>query len=99
MTFWGFFVGLIIGTLPIMYLLKIRRFRFVENPFIRGVILGAGLWLLIYALMFIEVRLSLLGIFEGEQGFASMMILASSLQGFLTAGILSAYVLKKLKKL
>ncbi len=99
MNLWGFLVGLIVGILPIMYLLRIRRIRFVENPFIRGAILGAGLWLLIYALMFIETRFLFLGIFDGEQGFASMMILSSSLQGFLTAGILSAYLLKKFKKL
>jgi len=99
MTLWGILVGLILGFIPIMYLLKVRRLRFVENPYLRGVILGAGLWLLLYLVLYIEARYSVLGFLEGEQGFGTMMILSSSLQGFLTAGIISAFILKKMKKI
>lgn len=99
MTFWGILVGLILGFLPITYLLKVKRLRFVDNPYLRGVILGTGMWLLVYLILYIEARFSLFGFLEGEQGFGTMMILSSSLQGFLTAGIISAFILKKLKKI
>ena len=99
MTLWGFLVGLILGFFPVMWLLTIRSIRFIENVYLRGALFGTGIWLLLNLLLYMEARFSVLGILGGEHGFGSMMILSSSLQGFLTAGILAAFVLKKFKKL
>ena len=98
MTLWGFFVGLILGFFPVMYLLTRRSIRFIDNAYLRGALFGAGLWLLLNLLLYIEARFGVLGILKGEHGFNSLMILSSSLQGFLTAGLLAAFALKKIKK-
>ena len=99
MTLWGILVGLILGFFPITYLLTVRRLRFVENAYLRGALLGAGLWLLLYIVLYMEARFSFTGILERGEGFGTMMVLSSSLQGFLTAGIISAFFLKKMKKI
>jgi hypothetical protein len=98
MTLWGFLVGLILGIFPCMLLLKQPRLRFIANPYVRGAIWGLCLWGVINVLLFIESRYSLLGVLEGAEGFSSMMILVSSLQGFITSGITAAFILKKFTK-
>ena len=100
MNLWGFLVGLIIGVFPVLLILKLVKGKllFVENVYIKGAISGFFLWGAINVLLFFEARYDLFGLLRGEQGLATMVILTSSLQGFITAGLLAAFISKKIGK-
>ncbi len=59
--------------------------------------LGFLLWVVINVLLYIEARYNLVGLLGGEEGFATMILLTSSLPGFITAGIAAVFVSQKLQ--
>jgi hypothetical protein len=97
MNIWGFLVGLIIGIVPLtiaLKLLKGRRFLF-QNPYLKGAVLGVIAWLILNLLLYIEASYEILGILRGEEGYGTVMMVTSSLQGFITAGIAAAVINEK----
>jgi hypothetical protein len=100
MSLWGFLVGLIMGFFPILLILKLWRGRllFVESTYIKGAMFGFLFWAVINVFLYLEARYDLFGLLRSEEGFASMVILTSSLQGFISAGLLAALVSKKMGK-
>jgi hypothetical protein len=100
MNLWGFLVGLIVGFFPILLILKLwsGRLIFIENTYIKGAIFGFLLWIVINIFLYFEARYNMFGLLRGEQGLATMVILTSSLQGFISAGLLAALVSKRIWK-
>jgi hypothetical protein len=100
MNLWGFLVGLIIGFFPVLLILKSLKGKliFFENVYIKGAISGFFLWGVINVFLFFEARYDMFGLLRGEEGYATMVILTSSLQGFITAGLLAAFISKKIGK-
>ncbi|MEW6602326.1 MAG: hypothetical protein AB1499_15240 [Nitrospirota bacterium] len=100
MNIWGFFLGLIIGVFPVLFILKLFKgqFLFIVNPYIKGGLFGLILWCGINVFLYLEARYNMLGLMRGEEGFGTMLLLTSSLQGFITAGIIAAFISVKLLK-
>jgi hypothetical protein len=100
MNLWGFLVGLIVGFLPILLILKLMKGKllFIENTYIKGAVLGFFLWCVVNVFLYFEVRYDVFGLLRGEEGFATMVIFTSSLQGFITAGLLASFISKKLRR-
>ncbi len=100
MNLWGFFLGLIIGIFPLLFILRVLKgkFLFVVNPYIKGAIFGFLLWGMINVFLYIEAKYNMFGLMSREEGFSTMVLLTSSLQGFITAGIIAAFISVKLLK-
>jgi hypothetical protein len=100
MTIWGFLVGLFLGIIPLLLVLKFfkGRFLFIVNPYIKGALLGFILWCVIISVLYFETRFGIFGFLDGDEGFRSMLLITSSSHGFITAGLLAALVTKTLWK-
>ena len=94
MNIWAFLLGLIIGLFPLIFILKVFRgkFLFVTNPYIKGAIFGFLLWSAINVFIYFEVRYNIFGLIGTEEGFGTIVMFASSLQGFITAGLAAAFI-------
>lgn len=94
MNIWAFFLGLIIGVFPLMLILKVfkGKFMFVTNPYIKGALFGFLLWNVINIFIYFEFRYNMFGLIDMEEGFGTIVMLNSSLQGFITAGLVAAFI-------
>ncbi len=94
MNIWSFLLGLIVGIFPLIFILRVfpGKFLFVTNPYIKGAIFGFLLWSFINIFVFFEARYNLIGLTDTEMGFSTIVILTSSLQGFITAGLVAAFI-------
>jgi hypothetical protein len=97
MNIWAFLLGLIAGLFPLTLILKFFRgkFLFIANPYVKGATFGFLLWGTINILIFFEVRYNILGLTEMEEGFGTVILLTSSLQGFITSGLAAAFISKQ----
>jgi hypothetical protein len=100
MNIWGFFLGLIIGVFPLLLIFKFVKgnFLFIVNPYIKGAVFGVLLWGSINLFLYLEAKYNMLGLMRGEEGLSTMVLLTSSLQGFITAGLIAAFISVKLLK-
>ena len=100
MTIWSFLTGFIIGILPLWAFLHFFRGKllFIENPYIKGPLLGFLLWGILNGFIYLENKYSMFGLFSGAEGFGSILIVTSSLQGFITAGLVAAFISVKLAR-
>jgi hypothetical protein len=100
MNIWGFLVGLFIGIIPLLLILKSFRgkFLFISNSYIKGALFGFLLWAIINIFLYLEARYEIFGLLKGEEGLSSMVLITSSLRGFITAGLLAALISNKLWK-
>jgi hypothetical protein len=94
MNIWAFLLGLIIGVFPLMFILKVfkGKFLFVTNPYIKGAIFGFLIWSVINVFIYFEVRYNMFGLIGMEEGFGTIVMFTSSLQGFITAGLVAAFL-------
>jgi hypothetical protein len=94
MNIWALVLGLIVGVFPLILILTAFRgkFLFVTNPYIKGAIFGFLLWTAINVLIYSEIRYNMLGLIGIEEGFATIVMFTSSLQGFITAGLVAAFI-------
>lgn len=97
MTILGSLLGLIAGFFPLFLFFKFYKGKlfFIEHPYMKGALLGFLLWVVIIVLLYVEARFNLAGLLAGEEGFSTMVLLTSSLPGFITAGIAAAFVSQK----
>ena len=100
MTIWSFLTGFILGILPLLAYFHFFRGKllFIENPYIKGPLLGFLLWVILNGFIYLKNMYSLFGLFSGAEGFGSILIVTSSLQGFLTAGLVAAFISVKMAK-
>lgn len=98
MNIWAFLTGLMIGIFPLLFILKIFRgpLLFIVNPYIKGAVLGFFLWGVINTLIYFEAKYNVLGLLSTEDGFGTIVIFTSSLQGFITAGLAAAFLSSRL---
>ena len=89
MSWKGIVFGFFLSLFPIIILFKIfrGRFLFVSNPYMKGALMGFVLWLLCYLLFYIDAVSGAIGILRSESGPSLFALLTSSIQGFITAGI------------
>ena len=94
----GIVFGFFLSLFPIIILFKIfrGRFLFVSNRYMKGALMGFVLWLLCYLVFYIDALTGAIGILRSESGFALFALLTSSIQGFITAGIVVGAFSKKL---
>ena len=94
----GIIFGFFLSLFPIILLFKIfrGRFLFVSNRYMKGALIGFVLWLLCYLLFYIDAVTGAIGILRSESGLALFALLTSSIQGFITAGIVVGAFSKKL---
>jgi hypothetical protein len=94
MNIWAFLLGFIIGVFPLMLIFKFfkGKFLFVINPYIKGAIFGFLLWGVINVFIYFEARYNIFGLISVEEGFGTIVIVTSSLQGFITAGLVAAFI-------
>ncbi|TFG36714.1 MAG: hypothetical protein E4H45_00465 [Nitrospirales bacterium] len=94
MNIWAFLLGLIIGVFPLMLIFKFfkGKFLFVTNPYIKGAMFGFLLWSVINVFVYFEARYNMFGLVSMEEGFGTIVIVTSSLQGFITAGLVAAFI-------
>jgi len=99
MTIMALLLGLIAGFFPMFFFFRFYKGKllFIENPYMKGALLGFLLWGVINVFLYFEARYSLVGLLAGEEGFGTMILLTSSLPGFITAGIAAAFVSQKLQ--
>jgi hypothetical protein len=99
MTIMAVLFGLIAGFVPLFLFFRFYKGKllFIENPYVKGAFLGFLLWALINVLLYIDARYNLVGLFAGEEGFGTMMLITSSLPGFITAGLAAAFLSQKLQ--
>ena len=99
MSFKGLLFGFFLSFLPLFILFRALKgkFLFIENPFLRGALLGFALWLAIAAIFYIDARTSFFGILESESGLALFALITSSIHGFITAGLVVGVFSKKFK--
>ncbi|MDA8432036.1 MAG: hypothetical protein M0Z60_03625 [Nitrospiraceae bacterium] len=99
MNLWGFLVGLVLGVLPVL-LLKVFKGKllFVENAYIKGALLEFLPWIGVNVFLYLEARYDPFGLLKDDEGLSTMVVLTSSVQGFITAGLLAAFVSKKIGK-
>jgi hypothetical protein len=100
MNIWAFLVGFIAGLLPLTLILKFFRgnLLFISNPYIKGALFGFILWGVINVFIFFEMRYNIIGLTDSEEGFSTMLLLTSSLQGFITSGLAAAFIVKQQRK-
>jgi hypothetical protein len=94
MNIWAFLLGLMIGVFPLMLIMKFFKGKFlsIANPYIKGAIFGFLLWCVINVFIYFEVRYNMFGLLGMEEGFGTIVIFTSSLQGFITAGLVAAFI-------
>lgn len=94
MNIWAFLLGLIIGVFPLIVIFKFfkGKFLFVTNPYIKGAMFGFLLWSVINVFVYFEARYNMFGLINMEEGFGTIVIVTSSLQGFITAGLVAAFI-------
>lgn len=94
MNIWAFLLGLIIGVFPLMLILKFfkGKFLFFTNPYIKGALFGFLIWSVINVFVYFEARFNMFGLIRMEEGFGTIVIVTSSLQGFITAGLVAAFI-------
>jgi hypothetical protein len=94
MNIWGFLFGLIIGIFPLMLIFKFfkGKFLFFTNPYIKGAASGFLLWSITNVFIYFEARYNVFGLISMEEGFGTIVIVTSSLQGFITAGLVAAFI-------
>jgi len=97
MTILASLLGLIAGFLPLFLFFRFYKGKlfFIEHPYMKGALLGFLLWGVINICLYIEARYELVGLLAGEEGFGTMILLTSSLPGFITAGLAAAFVSRK----
>jgi hypothetical protein len=83
---------------PVFLLLKKfrGRFLFVSNPCMKGALMGFVLWLVCVLFFYIDAKYGVIGILRSESGPSFFALLTSSVQGFITAGIIIGAFSKKL---
>jgi hypothetical protein len=83
---------------PVLLLFKIfwGRFLFVSNPYMKGALMGFVLWMICALLFYIDAAYGGIGILSTESGPALLAMLTSSIQGFITAGVVVGAFSKKL---
>ncbi len=98
MSLWGFLTGLIIGIVPTMIFFRLvkGKFLFFTNPYLKGISVGLLLWVALNIFVYLEARFNMFGLLRGEEGYSTMFIITTSLQGFLTAGLLGAFAANRL---
>jgi|GEM_PF-2837122 len=94
MSVWGFLAGLILGFFPLLAFMRVFKGRlfFIENRYLKGALLGFFLWVLINIAMYVEMKYTLTGLLMEEGGFGTIVVITSSLQGFISAGLAAAFV-------
>lgn len=99
MTIMALLFGLIVGFFPMFFFFRFYKGKllFIENPYMKGALLGFLLWAVINILLYFEARYNFFGLLAGEEGFGTMILFTSSLPGFITAGIAAAFVSQKLQ--
>jgi|WetSurMetagenome_2_1015567.scaffolds.fasta_scaffold363946_2 hypothetical protein len=93
----GIVFGFFLSLFPVFILFKIfkGRFLFVSNPYMKGALMGFVLWLICALLFYIDAVSGAIGILRSESGPALFALLTSSIQGFITAGIVVGAFSKK----
>jgi hypothetical protein len=101
MTIMALLFGLIAGFFPMFFFFRFYKGKvlFIENTYMKGALLGFLIWVVINILLYFEARYNLVGVLAGEEGFGTMILLTSSLPGFITAGIAAAFASQKLQSL
>ena len=91
--------GLIAGFFPLFLFFRFYKGKllFIKNSYIKGAVLGFLLWVLINLFLYIEARFNFFGLLAGEEGFGTMMLLTSSLPGFITSGLAAVFATRKLQ--
>jgi len=99
MTIMALLFGLIAGFLPMFFFFRFYKGKvlYIENPYMKGALLGFMIWVVVNVLLYFEARYNLFGLLAGEEGFGTMILLTSSLPGFITAGIAAAFASRKLQ--
>jgi hypothetical protein len=100
MNIWAFLLGLLIGVFPLMLIIKFfkGKFLFITNPYMRGAIFGFLFWGVINVFIYFEVRYNMFGLLGLEEGFSTVVLFTSSLQGFITAGLVAAFISQHMRK-
>jgi len=91
------FFGLIVGFFPVLLLLKLTggKFFVITNTYFAGVLYGFWIWVVLMLLVYLDLRLELLGLANSEQGTGLIGITTASIRGFLLGGLAAALVWKK----
>ena len=99
MTIMALLFGLIAGFLPMFFFFRFYKGKvlFIENTYMKGALLGFLIWVVVNVLLYVEARYNLVGLLAGEEGFGTMILLTSSLPGFITAGLVAAFASHKLQ--
>lgn len=99
MTIMALLFGLIAGFFPMFFFFRFYKGKvlYIENPYMKGALLGFMIWVVVNVLLYFEARYNLFGLLAGEEGFGTMILLTSSLPGFITAGIAAAFASQKLQ--
>jgi hypothetical protein len=95
MNIWAFLLGFILGVFPVTLALRFfrdKKFLFVANHYIKGALFGFLLWIVINAFLYVEVRYDMIGLTAMEEGFGTIVMFTSSLHGFITAGLVAAFI-------
>ena len=96
----GLLFGFILSLFPLIILFRVFRgtFLFIENPYMKGALMGFLLWGSIARLFQLDAAYGVLGILESESGGALVALLYSSIHGFISAGIAVGALSGKLGK-
>jgi len=100
MNIWAFLFGFIAGVFPLTLILRFfpGKFLFTFNPYIKGTAFGFLMWLFMNVFAFFEAKYSFFGFMDTEAGFGTIVLLTSSLQGFITAGLAAAFISTRILK-
>ena len=93
----GIVIGFFLSLFPIIVLFKIfrGRFLFASNPYLKGALMGFVLWLICALFFYIDAITGAIGILRSESGPSLLALLTSSIQGFITAGIVVGAFIRK----
>ena len=99
MTIMALLFGLIAGFFPMFFFFRFYKGKvlFIENTYMKGALLGFLIWVVVNVLLYFDARYNLVGVLAGDEGFGTMILLTSSLPGFITAGIVAAFASQKLQ--
>lgn len=97
MSFNGFLLGFLVSILPLIVLLRIfkGKFLFTEQPMTKGALMGFLLWLMAVIIVMVDSYFDVIGFMREESGFALAGLIFTSHAGFITAGIVLAFMLEK----
>jgi len=100
MSFNGFLLGFLVSILPLIVLLRIFRgkFLFTEQPMTKGALMGFLLWLVAVIIVLVDTSFNVIGFMREETGPALAGMIFASHAGFITAGIVLAFMLEKVTK-